>query len=164
MPYLSQMFYGYMKRYGKFGKAALNNWIINESQNGTEPEEILIRKIKRTRNNKTIQIIIHNVLLFFHLCYKGDSPMPNKGTHVAVALSKDKMQSGRKWRALIMNEDSNQMIIEITTPNDCLVTKWKFRIDITKKDHTGKPMILKSKKNGIVYTVCNPWHNGMGNV
>ena len=87
--------------------------------------------------------------------------MPNKGTHVAVALSKDKMHSDRKWRALILNEHSNRMLLDITTPNDCLITKWKFRIDIIKNDHAGKRTIMKSKKNGTVYTVCNPWNKGI---
>ena len=86
--------------------------------------------------------------------------MPSRGTHVSVVLS-DKDVPG-EWGAKIKNQSTNQLTIGITTPSDCLITKWKFRVDIIRKDNDGNTTVVKSKRKEAVYTVCNPWNKGKG--
>ena len=84
--------------------------------------------------------------------------MPSNGTHIAMILSDKDVPN--KWRAWITSETNKTIDVAISTPNDCPVAKWTFRVDIVKKDDKGKTKVVRSKKSQTVYTVCNPWNKG----
>ena len=91
--------------------------------------------------------------------FAGENPMPNKGTHISLTLSDEDVKG--KWGAKIKSDNANKITVAITTPHNCLITKWEFRIDITKTDQDGNKTIVHSKKREHIYTICNPWNKGM---